>query len=146
DSQVRDSTDAGRLPARSPPLRWRRVPTTRPRERNPAATRARIIEAALDLFRSRGYGETTIDDIAAAAAVGRRTVFQHFPNKAAILLDHFVARREEALEHLAARPVSEPPLVSLHAVIRELCEPGIDRRLLGQIRAVLDTEPQIAGK
>jgi hypothetical protein len=35
-------------------------------------------------------------------------------------------------------------LVSLHAVLRELCEEGYDRRLLRQIRTVLDAEPEIA--
>ena len=120
--------------------------TTGTRERNPAAKRARIVEAALELFGSRGYADTTIDEIAAAAGVGRRTVFQHFPTKAAILLDHFLARREEAVEKLAARPAGEPPLVSLNAVVRDMCEPPIDRRLLVQIRQVVDTEPQIAGK
>lgn len=112
------------------------------RERNPEAKRARIAGAGLELFQTQGYDETTIDQIAAAAGVGRRTVFHHFPSKEAILLDHLVVRREVALARLAERPDGEPPLVSLHAVLRGLCEEGYDRRLLAQIRAVLTTQPR----
>jgi AcrR family transcriptional regulator len=116
------------------------------REQKRRETRARITDAALDLFVNRGYAETTIDDIAEAAGVGRRTVFRHFPNKEAMLFDHLAVRRDFAIERLRARPASEPPLVSIHAVLRELCEQGYDRRLLGQIRAVLAVEPRFAGE
>src|SRR5207249_9331338 len=106
-------------------------------ERDPAATRARIAQAALELFEKRGYAETTIDQIAEAARVGRRTIFEHFPTKQAILFDHLVVRRDVALQRLTERPASEPPLVSLHAVVRDLCYEGYDRAFLSQIRAVL---------
>jgi AcrR family transcriptional regulator len=114
------------------------------RARKTKETRARIAEAALDLFVNQGYVETTIDQIAQAADVSRRTLFLHFPNKAAMLFDHLVGQREAAIQRLRGRPTSEPMLASLHAVLRELCEEGYDRRLLQQIRTVLDTEPEIA--
>lgn len=116
------------------------------RDRKARATRARIAETALGLFVSQGYAETTIDQIAAVARVGRRTIFRHFATKEAILFDHLVARREVALQRLRERPSSEPPLVSLHAVLRGLCEQGYDRRVFAQIRAVLATEPRLAGE
>jgi AcrR family transcriptional regulator len=106
--------------------------------------RARIADAALELFVHRGYAETTIDQIAEAAGVGRRTVFRHFPTKEAILFDHLAVRRDFAIQRLQARPLSEPPLASLYAVLRELCEQGYDRRLLAQIRAVLAVDPRFA--
>src|SRR5262245_59485191 len=109
-------------------------------------TRTRIADAALALFVSQGYQKTTVDQIAEAAGVGRRTVFRHFPTKEAILLDQLAVRREVAIQRLRERPLYEPPLVSLHAVLRELCIEGYDRRLLAQIRAVLATEPQLAGE
>jgi AcrR family transcriptional regulator len=114
------------------------------RDRKTKETRARIAEAALDLFVQQGYVETTVDQIALAADVSRRAVFLHFPNKAAMLFDHLVGRREAAIQRLRERPTSEAILVSLHAVLRELCEEGYDRRLLRQIRTVLDAEPEIA--
>jgi AcrR family transcriptional regulator len=114
------------------------------RDRKTSETRTRITEAALELFASQGYAETTIDHIAAAAHVGRRTVFRHFPTKEAILFDHLVVRRDAALQLLRERPPAEAPLVSMHAVLRELCIQGYDRRALAQIRAVLETDPQAA--
>jgi AcrR family transcriptional regulator len=108
------------------------------------ATRKRIAETALELFQRQGYAETTIDQIASAAQVGRRTIFRHFPTKEAILVDHLATHREVALRRLAERPATEPLLASLHAVLRELAETGYDRRLLAQIRTVLTTEPRLA--
>lgn len=106
--------------------------------------RKRIAETALDLFQRQGYADTTIDQIAAAAGVGRRTIFRHFPTKEAILVDHLSLRREVTLQRLRERPVDEPLIASLHAVLRELAEEGYDVRLLAQIRAVLTTEPRLA--
>ena len=113
------------------------------RRDRPLATRQRIAETALDLFQRQGYAETTIDQIAAAAEVGRRTIFNHFPTKEAILVDHLATRREGTLQRLRDRPPGEPPLVGLHAVLRELAEEGYDRRLLAQIRDVLRTDPHL---
>ena len=42
--------------------------------------------------------------------------------------------------------MEEPPLVSLHAVLRELCDEGYDRQLLAQIRTVLATDPGLVGE
>jgi AcrR family transcriptional regulator len=114
------------------------------RRRDQMATRRRIAETALDLFQRHGYAETTIDQIAAEAEVGRRTIFRHFATKEAILVDHLAVRREDTLRQLGDRPVDEPLLVSLHAVLRELAEEGFDRRLLAQIRTILATDPRVA--
>jgi AcrR family transcriptional regulator len=113
------------------------------RQRTVLATRQRIAEVALELFQRQGYADTTIDQIAAAAGVGRRTIFRHFPTKEAIVVDHLATRREVTLQRLQDRPPDEPLLVSLHTVLRELAETGFDRRLLAQIRAVLTTEPRL---
>jgi AcrR family transcriptional regulator len=57
-----------------------------------AEVRRDLVAAAVRLFRTRGYEETTVDDIAAAAGVGRRTFFRYFPSKEdAISPDHEVA-------------------------------------------------------
>jgi AcrR family transcriptional regulator len=44
-------------------------------------TRARIAEVALDLFRERGFDRVRTADVAAAAGVTEKTVFNHFPTK-----------------------------------------------------------------
>jgi len=45
-----------------------------------------ILLAALELFTRYGYRKTSIDDIARAAQVAKRTVYLHFENKAAVFL------------------------------------------------------------
>jgi AcrR family transcriptional regulator len=57
-----------------------------------AEVRRELVAAAVRLFRTRGYEETTVDDIAAAAGVGRRTFFRYFRSKEdAVSPDHEAA-------------------------------------------------------
>lgn len=55
------------------------------REAHARATRRAVVRAAIGLFAARGYVATSFDAIAAAAGVGRATVFAHFPTKAALV-------------------------------------------------------------
>lgn len=52
-----------------------------------AITRARLQQEALRLFADRGYDETTIAEIAAAAGVTQMTFFRHFPAKELVVVD-----------------------------------------------------------
>ncbi|MFB2919875.1 MULTISPECIES: TetR/AcrR family transcriptional regulator [Aerosakkonema] len=51
------------------------------------ATRTRIVKAAQKLFARQGYDGTTTRDLAAAAGVAEGTLFRHFANKKAILVE-----------------------------------------------------------
>jgi len=66
------------------------------RTRKRLATRQSISDTATRLFLQRGFDSVTIDDIAAAADVGRMTVFNHFPRKEDMFFD-----REEEIQALA---------------------------------------------
>ncbi|MFF0200697.1 TetR/AcrR family transcriptional regulator [Streptomyces sp. NPDC005017] len=51
--------------------------------------RIRLADAALALFDERGYEQTTVDDIAERAGVGRTTFFRHYGSKEAVIFpDH----------------------------------------------------------
>ncbi|MBD2022562.1 TetR/AcrR family transcriptional regulator [Leptolyngbya sp. FACHB-36] len=50
-------------------------------------TRTRILKSALRLFAQRGYDGTTTRELAEAADVAEGTLFRHFPNKKAILVE-----------------------------------------------------------
>ncbi|MGV2828987.1 TetR/AcrR family transcriptional regulator [Myxosarcina sp. GI1(2024)] len=52
-----------------------------------ADTRTRILQAALALFARQGYEGTTTKDLAHRAGVAEGTLFRHFPNKKAILIE-----------------------------------------------------------
>ena len=55
------------------------------RKRDRDATRARIVDAARDLFVEQGYARTTIADIARAADVAPQTVYWAFGSKAGLV-------------------------------------------------------------
>ena len=54
-----------------------------------AATQARILAAASELFLSRGYDNTTIAQVATHAEVSRATVFWHFSDKESLFRECF---------------------------------------------------------
>jgi AcrR family transcriptional regulator len=58
----------------------------RPRRREPALKRSRILAAAQRLFVERGFGATTTADIAQAAEVSEGIVFHHFGSKEELLV------------------------------------------------------------
>lgn len=74
--------------------------------RRPSTTRARISALAIDLFSDRGFDETSVDDIAAAAGIARRTLFRYYPSKNAIAWGDFDTHLARMRDHLAALPTS----------------------------------------
>jgi AcrR family transcriptional regulator len=56
---------------------------------NKPTARDRLAEAAFDLFNERGYEQTTVDDIAERAGLGRATFFRHYRSKEDVIFpDH----------------------------------------------------------
>ena len=77
-----------------------------------AEVRRDLVAAAVRLFTERGYDETTIDDVATAAGVGRRTFFRYFRSKEdAISPDHEAGLARVAEVFAVAHP--EEPTASL---------------------------------
>ncbi len=62
---------------------------TAPIGRRPSTTKSKITEAAIDLFTEAGFEETSVDDVAAAAGIARRTLFRYYPSKNAIAWGDF---------------------------------------------------------
>jgi mycofactocin system transcriptional regulator len=52
--------------------------------RRPSTTQDHITSVALDLFASHGFDEVSVDDVARAAGIARRTLFRYYPSKNAI--------------------------------------------------------------
>ncbi|WP_410638464.1 TetR family transcriptional regulator [Amycolatopsis sp. lyj-346] len=97
----------------------RRVPATRAGATPAGRRRLRraLAAAAVELFAANGYEATTVDEIAAAAGVGRRTFFRYFETKDDVLFanhDEIVAEMEEVFA--AADPGRDPVEVACAAV------------------------------
>ena len=71
------------------------------RERKKDETRQRIFDAAIALFREKGFEATTVDEITEKADVGRGTFFNHFPRKETVLAYLSEERLNEAEENVA---------------------------------------------
>ena len=98
------------------------------RETKKLATRQEIADKAMELFAERGFDHVTVAEVAAAAGVSEKTVFNYFPTKEDLFYDE-VPRREAALvDAIRSRRPGESILAALRNLqAREctrLCEPG----------------------
>jgi TetR/AcrR family transcriptional regulator, regulator of mycofactocin system len=82
--------------------------------RRRATSRAELEQAAFTLFATGGFDATTVDEIAAAAGIGRRTFFRYFPSKNDIPWGAF----EQELDRMRVRLKACPPEVPLMDAIR----------------------------
>ena len=90
------------------------------RSRKRQATRQAISDAATRLFIERGFDNVTVDEIAAAANVGRMTVFNHFARKEDMFFDRDEEGRELLRAALRDREAGESPLEALHLLAHRL--------------------------
>jgi AcrR family transcriptional regulator len=80
------------------------------RERKKRRTRETIARVALELFAERGYGATTLADIAGAADVSTRTIFSYFASKEDIVFADFPELKQALADALAQRPAGKDAL------------------------------------
>jgi mycofactocin system transcriptional regulator len=85
--------------------------------RRPATTQDHIAAAALDLFAARGFEEVSVDDVAAAAGIARRTLFRYYPSKNAIPWGDFDAHLAHLRDLLDAVPGEAPVGTALRSAL-----------------------------
>jgi TetR/AcrR family transcriptional regulator, regulator of mycofactocin system len=71
-------------------------------------SRGELEHVAFDLFGRHGFDRTTVDDIAAAAGISRRTFFRYFPSKNDVVWGDFDGMLDRMRERLAACPPGRP--------------------------------------
>lgn len=87
--------------------------------RPPVTSRAELEQVALDLFAERGFDATTVDDIAAASGVSRRTFFRYHRSKNDVVWGDFDALLRAMEDWLAETADGRPLLETLtEAVVR----------------------------
>ena len=111
------------------------------RERKKAMTRLALEDAALELFATKGFDHTTVDEIADACNVSRRTYFRYFASKEDIFSGDKDEHDSRMFEMIAGRPADEPALVSLRvAVLAMAADLATDRsRLMAKARIINET-------
>lgn len=99
-----------------------------------------LLLVALDLFAEQGFENTTVDQIASAAGLSRRSFFRYFGTKEDVLTSALAALGEQLAENLRARPVTEAPWVALRRSFDPLIEQMTNqKRALVMTRLMLDT-------
>jgi len=87
-----------------------------------AATRAKLLQAALELFASRGYSATPVDAIADAAGVSVGLVYYHFANKRAVLQAIVAQSLADVGATFAAADRESNPADRLPALLRSVAD------------------------
>ncbi len=77
--------------------------------RDPEATRSRILDAALDIFSTKGYYDTRLDEIADESHTSKGSIYFHFPNKEKLFLS-LVDQFADLLERRVRDAIEEQPL------------------------------------
>ncbi|MCA4752027.1 mycofactocin system transcriptional regulator [Mycolicibacterium fortuitum] len=76
--------------------------------RRPSTTQDHITDVALALFATHGFDEVSVDDVAKAAGIARRTLFRYYASKNAIPWGDFDAHLQHLRELLAALSTEIP--------------------------------------
>jgi TetR/AcrR family transcriptional regulator, regulator of mycofactocin system len=85
--------------------------------RRRVTSRAELEHAAFDLFARQGFDRTTVDDIAAAAGIGRRTFFRYFPSKNDVPWGNFEGELERMRARLATCAQETPLMDAIRVAI-----------------------------
>ncbi|GAA3797574.1 TetR family transcriptional regulator [Streptomyces phyllanthi] len=89
------------------------------RERKKQRTRDALLRAALELFTTRGYDNTTVDEIAEAVDVSQRTFFRYFAGKEDVAFAAQDIAHTHFVEAVRQRPPHEAPLEALRNAVLE---------------------------
>lgn len=101
-----------------------------------------ILQAAVDLVLSGGFRNLSIDAIAARAAVGRMTIYRRWPNKAAIIMDAFVARVDPGTLFTPATSFMESIRLQMRTMAKAFR--GKDGTLIRALLAEAQFDPELA--
>jgi AcrR family transcriptional regulator len=118
------------------------------RDRKKERTRQALVDAATDLFERRGYDQTTVADIAAAADIGTRTFFSYFASKEELLFPETDTRVKAAEDAIAARRPADRPADVLLRALQDVSETSADMtgRLAALRTRLIQTVPAVRGR
>ena len=86
----------------------------------PDARIAQLLTAAKDTFTSKGFAATTMDDIASAAGMSKKTLYKLFESKTDLFRAMLLRGLPEA--HFASPPLAGPPTARLRSALRSIAD------------------------
>lgn len=106
--------------------------------------RGRLEQAALDLYRERGFDQTTVTEIAERAGLTERTFFRYFADKREVLFGGQDRLSELYVHTIAAMPDSAKPIDMVAAALEAAVPVFHDRReIVPQRQAVIAANPEL---
>ncbi|GAS97154.1 transcriptional regulator [Mycolicibacterium canariasense] len=110
--------------------------------RRPSTTQEYISGVALELFATRGFDDVSVDDVAAAAGISRRTLFRYFSSKNAIPWADFDAHLQDLRDVLNAVPQEVPLEAALRAALLRFNDFGAEEmpQHRQRMRVILETD------
>jgi len=104
--------------------------------------RERLNGAALNLYATKGFEETTVAEIAQAVGLTERTFFRYFADKREVLFADDGAITAFAAQVMAAAPAALDPMALILEGLRTVAETRFEgrRAALRQLRAIVDSD------
>lgn len=127
-------------------LETERVPNPSLRERQKEATRQELRRAALELFQSRGFAHTSVDEIAHAAGVSRSTFFRYYPSKEAVINGDADESSQLFVHLLRNRPREEARMAALEETLIEFAQtirPDDRKPELKVVQEIIASDPSL---
>lgn len=110
------------------------------RERKRRQTLQRISQVSWELIVAKGYEATTLDEIAAAAGISRRTFFYYFDSKEDILLAYVGGFAAELKALVMENPSAGAPLDIVRDAVLKLVAPSRESQMLATSRLMRQSE------
>jgi AcrR family transcriptional regulator len=106
--------------------------------------RERLVQAAMELYRERGFDETTVAEIAARAGLTERTFFRYFADKREVLFWGSAALQELLAQRVASAPDSSAPIDAVAAALEATSVMFEERREFARQRhALIAANPEL---
>jgi mycofactocin system transcriptional regulator len=99
-----------------------------------------LSDVALDLFMARGFDDVSVDDVAAAAGIARRTLFRYYPSKSALPWGDFDAHLGHMRELLDEFGPGVPIRDALRTALLAFNDFDDPERHRQRMRLILETE------
>jgi AcrR family transcriptional regulator len=122
------------------------MPTEGLWSRTRRAVHEEIATIAMGLFLERGFEATTIDEIAAAAGISRRSFFRYFGTKEDVVLGHLAADGTVLRTALEQRPADEDAWTALLRAFLGLERTSVPRDQLLKISAMMYGTPSLRAR
>jgi AcrR family transcriptional regulator len=107
--------------------------------------RERLNGAALELYASKGFEETTVAEIAQSAGLTERTFFRYFADKREVLFAGSELLQQQFVDGAAAAPTDAMPIEVIRCAVSASAEyfPNERRSYARQRAAIIDANPQL---